>query len=160
MSTKTMATTRADVTAAVEAVLASWGEVQNLMTRLPGIVEGRFGIPPHRLHVLGAIERGASRIQDIADASWTSVSAASRTVDGLVKDGWLDRRPDPEDRRATRVTLTDTGTAQLARVRDWAQGMVARMVETLGTERADRMAEDLAAFAAQVNRYLDEGEES
>lgn len=160
MSTKTTATTRADVTAAVEAVLASWGEVQNLMTRMPGIVEGRFGIPSHRLHVLGAIERGASRIQDIADASWTSVSAASRTVDGLVKDGWLDRRPDPQDRRATQVTLTDTGAAQLARVREWAQGMVARMVETLGTPRANRMAEDLTAFAAQVNRYLDEGEAS
>ena len=143
------------VDAAVEAILDAWGEVQNLMTRMPGVIEERFGIPPHRLHVLGAVERGATRIQDIAEGSWTSVSAASRTVEGLVRDGWLDRRPDPDDRRATRVTLTDEGRAHLDQVRAWATGLVSELVADLGVARADRMAADLTAFADGVGQRLD-----
>lgn len=143
------------VARAAESLLASWDQVQALMVRLPGIIEQRFGIPPHRLNALGAVERGATRIQDVADACWTSVSAASRTVEGLVREGWLDRRPDPEDRRATQVTLTGEGRARLDQVKDWAEGMVAELIEVLGVERADRMAADLAAFAEQVNACLD-----
>ena len=155
MTAEAAATSRPDVAPSVDALLDAWGEVQNVMTRLPGIVEERFGVPPHRLHVLGAVERGASRVQDIADASWTSVSAASRTVDGLVRDGWVDRRPDPQDRRATQVTLTALGRAHLDEIRTWAEVMVAEMVETLGPDRVDRMASDLSAFAGQVDDYLD-----
>ena len=147
------------IDAAVERIVDAWGEVQALMTRLPGVVEQRFGIPPHRLHVLGAVERGATRIQDIAEGSWTSVSAASRTVEGLVQDGWLDRRPDPDDRRATRVTLTGEGRGQLDRVRGWATGLVSELVGDLGVERAERMASDLTAFAEGISARLDRGDD-
>ena len=151
----TAGSSRPGVDEAVDELLTAWDEVQRLMTRMPGVVEQRFGIPPHRLHVLGAIERGATRIQDIADGSWTSVSAASRTVDGLVRDGWLDRGPDPDDRRASRVTLTAHGRAELDVVRDWATGMVADLVASLGVDRAGRMATDLTDFASEVRRSLD-----
>lgn len=146
---------RPELDAAVEAIVDAWAEVQNLMTRMPGVVEQRFGIPPHRLHVLDAVERGATRIQEIAEGSWTSVSAASRTVDGLVRDGWFDRRPDPDDRRATRVTLTDEGRAHLDEVRAWATGLVTELVADLGVARAERMAADLTAFADGVTERLD-----
>ena len=155
MPTGTGATTRAEAAVVAERLLASWGEVQTLMTRMPGVIERRFGIPPHRLQVLDAIQRGATRIQDIAEASWTSVSAASRTVDGLVRDGWLDRSPDLEDRRATRVTITDTGAAHLGEVQAWGEGLTTELVAELGIDRAERMAADLAAFAHQVSARLD-----
>lgn len=155
MSADTRAAERAEVAAATESLLVSWGHVQDLQVRLPVEVEERFGIPPHRLHALGAVERGVTRIQDIAAASFTSVSAASRTVDGLVREGWLDRRPDPDDRRATRVTLTPTGEERLDEVRTWAQDMVAGIVAELGPERTERMADDLAAFATRVSGELD-----
>ena len=155
MTTGTGASTRVEAVAAAERLLAAWGEVQTLMTRMPGLIDRRFGIPPHRLHVLDAIQRGAARIQDIAEASWTSVSAASRTVDGLVRDGWLDRSPDPDDRRATRVTITATGAGHLAEVQAWGEALTAELVADLGIERAERMATDLDAFAAQVSARLD-----
>lgn len=135
---------------ATDGLLDAWDQVQRLMVRVPGVLEERYGIPPHRLHVLGAVDRGATRIQEIAEASWTSTSAASRTVDGLVRDGWLDRRPDPEDRRASHVRLTALGQARLDEVRGFATGILQGIVDELGTERAERMARDLADFAAQV----------
>lgn len=155
MSTDTRPASRAQVTAAAEALLTSWGQVQDLMARMPVEIEERFGIPPHRINVLGAVDRGVARIQDIAAAALTSVSAASRTVDGLVRDGWLDRRPDPEDRRATKVTLTETGEARMAELRAWAEEMVAGIVAELGPERTERMADDLTAFATRVSAELD-----
>lgn len=155
MSTDTRPASRTEVLAAVEALLTSWNQVQDLMVRMPVEVEDRFGIPAHRLHVLGAVDRGVARIQDIAAAALTSVSAASRTVDGLVRDGWLDRQPDPEDRRATRVTLTPLGDEHLGAVRTWAEEMVAGIVAELGPRRAERMADDLAVFAERVSAELD-----
>lgn len=141
---------------ATEQLLDAWDEVQQLMVRMPRVIEARLGIPPHRLHVLGAVDRGATRIQDIADASWTSVSAASRTVDGLVRDGWLDRRPDPDDRRASHVRLTALGAAHFGEVHAFAVGLLQRIVDELGVDRAERMARDLTDFAGQVAASLDE----
>lgn len=141
---------------ATEQLLDAWDEVQRLMVRMPGVIEQRHGIPPHRLHVLGAVDRGATRIQDIAAGSWTSVSAASRTVDGLVRDGWLDRRPDPEDRRASHVRLTALGAERLDEVRAFAVGILQGIVDELGVGRAERMARDLTDFAGQVAASLDE----
>lgn len=155
MSPEVTTSRDADVASTVESLLSSWGQVQDLMARLPGVVERRFGIPSHRVHVLGAVERGATRIQDIAEASWISVSAASRTVDGMVRDGWLDRRPDPDDRRATQVTLTAEGSRRIEEVRDWGRDMVAGMVDQLGRQRVERMAADLSDFAERVHSHLD-----
>lgn len=155
MTSGTQARPAAEVTATVDRLLDSWGQVQSLMARLPTVVEERFGIPRHRFHVLTAVQRGATRIQDIADANWTSVSAASRTVDGLVRDGIVDRRPDPDDRRASLVTLTARGQATMDLVRTWAEGMVVEMVEALGPARVGRVAEDLEAFADRISATLD-----
>ena len=83
------------------------------------------------------------------------MSAASRTVDGLVKEGWLDRRADPDDRRASCVTLTPQGEQEMQRIATWAQGMVARIVAEVGTERAGRVADDLAVFATRLSEELD-----
>lgn len=155
MSLDAQSLDRAAITAATEALLLSWGRVQDLQVRLPVEIEDRFGIPPHRLHVLGAVQRGVTRIQDIAAAAFTSVSAASRTVDGLVREGWLDRRADPDDRRATRVTLTALGDQRMDAVRTWAEDLVAGIVAELGPRRAERMAGDLTAFATRVGAELD-----
>jgi DNA-binding MarR family transcriptional regulator len=143
------------VAAAVTALGAAWREVQDLMVRVPVLVDEQFDIPPHRLHVLGAVDQGAARIQEIAERGLTSVSAASRTVDGLVRDGWLDRRPDPDDRRATQVTLTRTGRAHLDEVHRWAEAMMGRLVTALGVDRAERVAADVTAFARGVSDQLD-----
>lgn len=155
MTTSRDTSARVDAREATEQLLDAWDEVQRLMVRMPRVVEERFGIPPHRLHVLGAVNRGATRIQDIADASWTSVSAASRTVDGLVREGWLDRSPDPDDRRASHVRLTALGDAQLGEVRAFAIGLLQRIVDELGPDRAERVARDLTDFAGQVAASLD-----
>lgn len=45
--------------------------------------------------LLVAVDRGARRITDVAEAAGTSISAASRHVDHLVELGWVSRGVDP-----------------------------------------------------------------
>lgn len=144
-----------DVQEATTALLEAWQQVDALAQRFGPLMEQRFEIPRHRLLALGAVTRGATRIQDIAAASMTSESAASRTVDGLVQDGWLHREPDPQDRRATHVTLTGEGRRRMDEVRGWAKGLVGELITAFGVARAWRICDDLQAFAATLHEAFD-----
>ncbi len=50
-----------------------------------------------------------ARLSDLACAAGVDVSTASRQVARLVEDGYVQRRPDPDDGRATAHSLTDAG---------------------------------------------------
>lgn len=41
-----------------------------------------------------------------------------RQIDRMEADGWIERRPDPGDRRARRLVLTEKARPILARIRD------------------------------------------
>ena len=66
------------------------------------------------LYVLA--DEGTTTIADLADALNRSPSATSRPVDGLVRRGFLVRRPEAEDRRQRTVWLMPRGQALLASV--------------------------------------------
>src|SRR5262249_51237929 len=53
---------------------------------------------------------------DLADTLNRSPSATSRLVDGLARRGFLERRPETEDRRQRTLWLTASGQALLATV--------------------------------------------
>lgn len=57
---------------------------------------------------VGAAEEPIS-VHEIGDAIRLSLAATGRTVDGLVRQDFLDRREDSADRRVKRITLTDVG---------------------------------------------------
>ena len=122
---------------------------------MPAVVEARFGLAPHRLRAMAAIEDGASRVQDVASLTWSSVSAASRTIDALVQDGLVDRRPDPDDRRATLLTLTAEGQQRLGAVHAWRDGWMTEAVEGLGPERAASLVEGLEEFGVQIEQLVE-----
>ncbi|GAA3514805.1 hypothetical protein GCM10022234_07180 [Aeromicrobium panaciterrae] len=57
--------------------------------------------------------RGALRLGDIADAMRLDASTVSRHVQQLADRGFVERGPDPEDGRASIITLTEDGRAGL-----------------------------------------------
>src|SRR4029079_12498445 len=71
------------------------------------------------LYVLA--DGGTTTIADLADALHRSPCATPRLVDGLVRRGSLERRPETEDRRQRTLWLTTGGQALLATV-DRARG--------------------------------------
>lgn len=62
---------------------------------------GRLGVAPHR----------QLRIARLAEQVEVSLSRTSRIVDALERRGLVERRPCPEDSRASNVRLTEAGLA-------------------------------------------------
>ena len=79
------------------------------------------GMPRALWRALAQLEDlGPARVSDLAAADRVSKPTATTLVQKLVEHGWAERRADPMDARAVRVTITDAGLAALAETRDAA----------------------------------------
>jgi DNA-binding MarR family transcriptional regulator len=69
-----------------------------------------FGITPGQARALGELKRhGGMRLSDLAEHLRIAPRSTTVVVDALQERGLAQRSPDPEDRRATVVTLTAEG---------------------------------------------------
>jgi DNA-binding MarR family transcriptional regulator len=94
------------------------------------------GVTPSRLVALGVLETtGPLRIGALAEHLGTSPPTTSRLVDCLHELGLIARTPDPDDHRATRVGLTDSGLARLHEHRDRTIDDLARRIDGLAADR-------------------------
>ena len=80
-------------------------------------------------------------VKELSDLLGLSLPATSRTVDGLLRRGFLSRHEDPEDRRIKRVRLTDDGRSVVQRiVTARLQGLEAYAATLSDDQRAQLMA--------------------
>jgi DNA-binding MarR family transcriptional regulator len=63
-------------------------------------------------------QNGEQRCSALADQVGVDVSVASRQVAALERAGYVRRRPDPVDGRASLISLSDAGSAALSHTRD------------------------------------------
>ncbi len=91
-------------------------------------------------------QHGAARAASVAEGLELDKGAVSRHVQHLLDLGLVERTPDPDDGRATLLSLSAEAAARLADVdehrRKWFD-------EALGTWDED----ELAGFVAQLTRY-------
>ena len=77
-----------------------------------------FDVPMAQTRLLALVEElEPARINTLATADHTSQPTMSAQVQRLEAEGWARRVPDPEDARASLVSLTGAGRAALARAR-------------------------------------------
>ena len=82
---------------------------------------GRYGKFPHESyeHYIARSLSGSEapdnsiRMTDLAESLKLSPSGITRRIDGLVRDGYVERRPCPSDRRGSNAVLTETGLLRL-----------------------------------------------
>lgn len=75
----------------------------------------RAGMSMARLQVLHVLaEYGAIRIGELSEHLDVAARTMTSTVDGLARDGLVERTPDPDDGRAVLVTMTDKGARVFA----------------------------------------------
>ncbi len=68
------------------------------------------GMSMARLQVLHALaESGPTRIGELSEHLDVAARTMTSTVEGLVRDGLVERAPDPNDGRAVLVSMTDRG---------------------------------------------------
>lgn len=63
--------------------------------------------------LLSDSEDDSVKMCDLAEMLQLSPSGLTRRLDGLVKAGWVERRPSAQDRRVQHAALTDAGRAKL-----------------------------------------------
>ncbi|TCM15728.1 DNA-binding MarR family transcriptional regulator [Novosphingobium sp. PhB165] len=85
-----------------------------------------------QIKLLLLIERGGSvRSTDICDALGQAPRTVTEAVDGLEREGLAVRNPDPDDRRAKRISLTEAGRALIREVEPHKDAFTAQFFEVL-----------------------------
>jgi DNA-binding MarR family transcriptional regulator len=109
-----------------------------------------YGNIPGGLPALGAVRRvGPARVSDIACELQVDLSVASRQIQALESEGYVDRSPDPTDRRSSVVSVSAAGDEKLRGIHelvstaldealsDWRPDEIKALVDGLERLRAD-----------------------
>lgn len=102
-------------------------------TRLSRLATRNVNTLPHAaMRVLGRLdELGQARISELAKADRCSQPTMSNLVQRLEDQGWVLRAHDPADSRASLISLTDAGLAELRSARHQAGAALAAHLSQL-----------------------------
>jgi DNA-binding MarR family transcriptional regulator len=98
-----------------------------------GVVGAGYPQKPSHSAVFAQIKPEGSRLTELARGANMTPQAMGELVDELEQLGYVERRPDPTDRRAKLIVLTETGRACIA------AGIVT--IDGLEHEIADKIGE-------------------
>jgi DNA-binding MarR family transcriptional regulator len=109
---------------------------------------------PVGMRVLSVLdELGPTGVTRLAAVDQCSQPTKSGIVNGLVERGWVRKDADPDDARASLVTLTDAGRAVIAAARHANGAVVAGLVREAGRDPAE-----LATAVALLRALLEDPE--
>ena len=111
--------------------------------------EAQTGLTPSQLSALAAVDRhGPVTLGALADLEQVAPPSVTRVVAKLETDGLLTRRPDPADRRVTKVVVTQKGRNLLGASRRRKTEWLTTRLEDLGDEQRARLADALDTLDA------------
>ena len=111
------------------------------------------GVSASGSHALEALARlGPATLNEVAAELFVDKSTASRVVRSLERDGLVARSPDPEDRRALRLSLTPEGEVILSRIRADALEANRRLLDRYPPEVRRGMVDLLADLVGEAAR--------
>jgi DNA-binding MarR family transcriptional regulator len=123
-----------------------WGVTRKLR-HLAGQTLQPWDISPSQSRALGVLVRhGLMRLSELSDHLHIAARSTTEVVDALEQRGLVQRRPDPEDRRATLVAVTEHGTRTNLAIRSARKAEAERLFGSLSD--ADR------AHLARILRQL------
>jgi len=94
---------------------------------------------------------GSMRVTDIAQHANLDVSTVSRHVAQLHKAGLIERTPDPADRRAQRVRLSETGQQKLSADLRARTTLLERSLDNWTQEDLEQLDRVMTRFVADVD---------
>ena len=113
-----------------------------------------LGLSSARWQVLAAADGEKRTVADVARRMGLRRQSVQRTVNSLLRDGFVDLRTNPNHRRAKLIQLTEKGCTALdetfRRQAEWANAIA----RDLSTDDLKRTAQLLAALKGRVERHF------
>ena len=114
-------------------------------------------MPRQGPRVVSGIDRKGTNVRDVAAELGVSKQAASKLVDALVEQGYVERVPDPDDRRVITIGLTARGKAAAKLVRKAVDSVDAELSKSLGDKGVFAMRCGLAVLLKIVHEDREAG---
>ena len=119
-----------------------------------------FDMTMPQIRTLYFLSRGPQRMKDISDHLMRGMPSATSMIDRLVKKGYVERVPDPSDRRVVLCRITDPGREMLDRFSRMGAVRFEAVAESLTDDELDKIAPALDllvdAMARQAPAESDE----
>lgn len=131
----------------------------SVLMLLPGALDAQLqrdaGLTHAGYAALSALSEAPDRtirMSRLATMANMSMSRLSHLVDRLSSQGWVERRPDPQDGRSTMAVLTDAGWRKVV---ETAPGHVDNVRTLIFDDLTDSQVTELKQIAAQIASRLD-----
>ncbi len=127
-----------------------------VVARLARVFEKRLaedGMTLPQFRVLSFLSEGEWAASKVAD--WLAVSRPSLTslVDGLVEQGWVERKESPTDRRSVLHHLTPSGHERLQQATGLLAGGLDGLLDHLDDDERARAEDGLALLHTAMRRH-------
>jgi DNA-binding MarR family transcriptional regulator len=100
-------------------------------------------LAPPQMGILMRIAAGPCTMSELARFQAVSLPTISKSVDMLVRRGWLERRIDQDDRRQTMTRLTPSGKRMLAHIKQRTERQVTRTLAPLTPPEREELVSTL-----------------
>lgn len=113
---------------------------------------------PSEFKVLAAIEQGANKkqremkVSEISQLLKVTPPTVTQIINTLEKDGLIERRIDPNDRRVVKIKLSPKGMEVARKAREAFTETLLGLIDYLGEEESEQLAELLT----KVQQYFQE----
>ena len=100
----------------------------------------RFGLSESDIETLEElIDMGAATAGKLSEVTGLTSGAVTRVIDRLEQAGYVRRVPDPDDRRAKRISLTDAGHAAVRAAEPAREQFIVDLLGALASEERDQL---------------------
>ena len=111
-----------------------------------------FDMTMPQIRTLYFLSRGPQRMKDISDHLMRGMPSATSMIDRLVRKGYVERVPDPSDRRVVLCRITDTGREMLDRFSRMGAVRFEGLAESLTDDELNKIAPALDLLADAASR--------
>jgi DNA-binding MarR family transcriptional regulator len=108
---------------------------------------GVTDLPRNGAFILAGIDTSGGPRQDLPSELGVTKQAVSQVLDLLVNRGYLEREPDPDDRRRVRLSLTERGEDVVAAVLRGVEAVDRQLEAVVSAEQVDALRTALSALA-------------
>ena len=103
-------------------------------------------LPRNGAFILAGIDTSGGPRQDLPSELGVTKQAVSQVIDLLVNRGYLEREPDPDDRRRVRLELTDRGEDAVVAVLRGVEAVDRQLEEVVSPEQVSALRSVLSAL--------------